>query len=176
MDNLSQSEKNVLDSFVHQMTELRSTMSPNETVSVGIAGDIVNEVLSQLKNQRRRVIELEQIVESNYKNVQQLLSTSKTDIDNSVAYVEAQMTKFPNLKSIKPDLEIKRIQLSRRHSNMFKAAMVYINIQNETVQRPSLETMIENLRDTIPESMIRKNYNLTKINAFIDKYRDILIE
>ena len=174
IDGLCPTEHKYIRTFVESMSTLRST--PGDIVGIDIAGDVVNESLTQLKEQRKQMVSLEANLVLLTEQLVENISVSKTAINTSINYIEEQLKKYPSLKKTKPDLEIKRNQLQRTNPNMFLASVTFLKLQNELYRKPTLETMIEKLKDSIPESMVRKNYNLTKVSAYIDINREILID
>jgi len=174
MDGLCSTEHEYIKTFVESMSNLRTT--PGDIVGIDIAGDIVNESLTQLKEQRQKMIELELSLTSFTEQFVANISIGKNELNTSINYIEEQLKKYPSLKKTKPDLEIKRSQLQRANPNMFLASRTFLKLQDDLCRRPTLETMIEKLKDSIPESMVRKNYNLTKVSAYIDINREILID
>jgi len=166
---MSSSERQLVEDFVTGLRNMRSS----DPMGVNIAADIVNVCLSQLKTQRRVLQDITMSFDEYIISQNEKLSKELEKIDGNIEYIEERLKSHPELKQSDPNLNIRKSQLRRCNAQMCTAADAYILCTNETNKRPTLEALIEKLSPEIPESMVRKNFNLTKVSRFINQHKDL---
>uniref|UniRef100_A0A6C0KBS0 Uncharacterized protein n=1 Tax=viral metagenome TaxID=1070528 RepID=A0A6C0KBS0_9ZZZZ len=172
MEVMSEEERGIFASF---MTQMRSLQQVEPSVAAtGAAGDIIGVCLGQMRSQRAALLDIEQSLVQFMERTHAKLEAERNTVDANIEYIEARMNAHPEfVRRPQPDLEFRRKQLFRENHTMCIAAEAYIRCVGSYGHKPTLESLIAALKNDIPESMVRKSYNLTKVAKFLNTHAEI---
>lgn len=172
MEVISEEERGI---FARFMTQMRSLQQVEPSVaSAGAASDIIGVCLGQMRSQRAALLDIEQSLAQFVESIHAKLEAERNTVDANIEYIEAQMNSHPEfVRRPQPDLEFRKKQLFRENRTMCIAAEAYIRCVGSYGHKPTLESLIAELKNDIPESMVRKSYNLTKVAKFLNTHSEI---
>ena len=167
-DILSPEEK-LLKTFAEQVRSLRDS----DPVGINIAADVVNVCITKLQEQRTELDRLYSNYQEHIRMFELSAQTNRRNLDTAIEYIESRLLAYPDLKQSNPNFKIQMSQIKRENPQMFKAAQAYKDCQIVSGGKPTLESLIAKLNGEIPESMVRKSYNLTKVSKYLDKHKHV---
>jgi hypothetical protein len=162
-------EEILLKNFAQQVRSLQDS----DPVGINIAADVVNVCITKLQEQRTELDRLQSTYSEHIRAFELSAQTNRQNLDTAIEYIESRLQAYPDLKKSNPNIQIQTSQIKRDNPQMFKAAVAYKECQNASGGKPTLEALISKLEGQIPESMVRKSYNLTKVSKYLDKHKHI---
>jgi len=162
-------EEKLLKSFAEQVRSLQDS----DPVGINIAADVVNVCITKLQEQRTELDKLQATYGEHIRVFELSALTNRRNLDTAIEYIESRLQAYPDLKKSNPNVQIQLSQIKRENPQMYKATLAFKECQDESGRKPTLEALISKLEGQIPESMVRKSYNLTKVSRYLDKYKHI---